>query len=72
MGSLHLGGPTIQEVDGKMMMGQNIWGCCNQWVVILPILRYVSSIVLKLNFMDDSLTVNGTKVPTVICLIFDQ
>ena len=21
MGSLHLGGPTIQEVDGKMMMG---------------------------------------------------
>ena len=42
MGSLYLGGPTIQEVDGKMMMGLSIyiWGCCNQWVVILPILRY--------------------------------
>ena len=40
MGSLYLGGPTIQEVDGKMMMGLSIYGV-NQWVVILPILRYI-------------------------------
>ena len=41
MGSLYLGGPTIQEVDGEMMIGlSNIWGCCNGWVVILQILRY--------------------------------
>ena len=26
MGSLYLGGPTIQEVDGKMMMGLSIYG----------------------------------------------
>ena len=26
MGSLYLGGPTIQEVDGKMMMGVSIYG----------------------------------------------
>ena len=26
MGSLYLGGPTIQEVDGKMMMGLCIYG----------------------------------------------
>ena len=26
MGSLYLGGPTIQEVDGKMMMGLSING----------------------------------------------
>ena len=25
-GSLYLGGPTIQEVDGKMMMGLSIYG----------------------------------------------
>ena len=25
MGSLYLGGPTIQEVDGKMMMGLSIY-----------------------------------------------
>ena len=25
-GSLYLGGPTIQEVDGKMMMGFSIYG----------------------------------------------
>ena len=51
MGSLYLGGPTIQEVDGEMMMGLSIygvavmdgfyiWGCCNGWVVLLQILRY--------------------------------
>ena len=26
MGSLYLGGPTIQEVDGKMMMRLSIYG----------------------------------------------
>ena len=26
MGSLYLGGPTIQEVDGKMMMDLSIYG----------------------------------------------
>ena len=26
MGSLYLGGPTIQKVDGKMMMGLSIYG----------------------------------------------
>ena len=26
MGSLYLGGPTIQDVDGKMMMGLSIYG----------------------------------------------
>ena len=26
MGSLYLGGPTIQEVDGKMKMGLSIYG----------------------------------------------
>ena len=26
MGSLYLGGPTIQEVDGRMMMGLSIYG----------------------------------------------
>ena len=26
MGLLYLGGPTIQEVDGKMMMGLSIYG----------------------------------------------
>ena len=26
MGSLYLGGPIIQEVDGKMMMGLFIYG----------------------------------------------
>ena len=26
MGSLYLGGPSIQEVDGKMMMGLSIYG----------------------------------------------
>ena len=26
MGSLYLGGPTNQEVDGKMMMGLSIYG----------------------------------------------
>ena len=26
MGSLYSGGPTIQEVDGKMMMGLSIYG----------------------------------------------
>ena len=26
MGSLYLGGPTIQEVDGEMMMGLSIYG----------------------------------------------
>ena len=26
MGSLYLGGPTIQEVNGKMMMGLSIYG----------------------------------------------
>ena len=26
MGSLYLGGPTIHEVDGKMMMGLSIYG----------------------------------------------
>ena len=26
MGSLYLGGPTIQEMDGKMMMGLSIYG----------------------------------------------
>ena len=26
MRSLYLGGPTIQEVDGKMMMGLSIYG----------------------------------------------
>ena len=26
MGWLYLGGPTIQEVDGKMMMGLSIYG----------------------------------------------
>ena len=26
MVSLYLGGPTIQEVDGKMMMGLSIYG----------------------------------------------
>ena len=26
MGSLYFGGPTIQEVDGKMMMGLSIYG----------------------------------------------
>ena len=26
MGSLYLGGPIIQEVDGKMMMGLSIYG----------------------------------------------
>ena len=26
MGSSYLGGPTIQEVDGKMMMGLSIYG----------------------------------------------
>ena len=26
MGSLYLGGRTIQEVDGKMMMGLSIYG----------------------------------------------
>ena len=26
MGSLYLGGPTIQEVDGEMMMGVSIYG----------------------------------------------
>ena len=26
MGSLYLVGPTIQEVDGKMMMGLSIYG----------------------------------------------
>ena len=26
MGSLYLGGPTIQEVDSKMMMGLSIYG----------------------------------------------
>ena len=26
MGSLYLGSPTIQEVDGKMMMGLSIYG----------------------------------------------
>ena len=26
MGSLYLGGPTIQEVDGKMTMGLSIYG----------------------------------------------
>ena len=26
MGSLYLGGPTIQEVDDKMMMGLSIYG----------------------------------------------
>ena len=26
MGPLYLGGPTIQEVDGKMMMGLSIYG----------------------------------------------
>ena len=26
MGSLYLGGPTIQEVDGKMMMGLSVYG----------------------------------------------
>ena len=42
MGSLYLGGRTIQEVDGEMMMGLSIiiWGCCNGWVVILQILRF--------------------------------
>ena len=25
-GSLYLGGPTIQEVDGKMMMGLSVYG----------------------------------------------
>ena len=26
MGSLYFGGPTIQEVDGEMMMGLSIYG----------------------------------------------
>ena len=26
MGLLYLGGPTIQEVDGEMMMGLSIYG----------------------------------------------
>ena len=26
MGSLYLGGPTIQEVDGEMIMGLSIYG----------------------------------------------
>ena len=26
MGSLYLGGPTIQEMDGKIMMGLSIYG----------------------------------------------
>ena len=30
MGSLYLGGPTIQEVDGEMMMGLSIY-----WVAVI-------------------------------------
>ena len=30
MGSLYLGGPTIQEVNGKMMMGLSIY-----WVPVI-------------------------------------
>ena len=30
MGWLYLGGPTIQEVDGKMMMGLSIY-----WVAVI-------------------------------------
>ena len=42
MGSLYLGGPTIQEVGGEMMMGLSIYGgCCNRWVVLLQILQYI-------------------------------
>ena len=53
MGLLYLGGPTIQEVDGEMMMGLSIygvfyiWGCCNGWVVILQILRYIANVTQR-------------------------
>ena len=41
-GSLHLGGPTIQEVDGKMMMGLSIYGVAViSGSLYSPILRYL-------------------------------
>ena len=41
-----------QEVGGEMMMGFSIC-CCNRWVVILQILRYVVSWVMLFCFLND-------------------
>ena len=39
-GALYLGGPTIQEVDGEMMMGLSIYGFVGRYTPDSTVFKY--------------------------------
>ena len=72
MGSLYLGGPTIQEVNGKMMMGISIYG-----VAVIGgsfysrfygmFISICVNAVLEYNSVFSSLQVHGFFVKDMVC-----
>ena len=61
MGSFYLGGPTIQEVDGEMMMGLSIYG-----VAVMDGLLYSRFYGIYIYQYENSHEINHTTFPKVI------
>ena len=59
-GSLYFWGRSIQEMGGNVVIGLSIaiWGCCNRWIVILP-LRYYDLAKLQILYVG----INTTPLP---------